>query len=443
MNARRTPGSIPSPGELDRHAEPDAAQVLATRQLDRLGELERRRVARVLADHRAEQQRRVGHVARERAGLVERRGERDHPVARDGAVGRLEADDPAQRGGLADRAAGVRADRPRREPGRDGGRAAAARSARDARAVPRVQDRPEGRVLVRRAHRELVLVGLAEQRRAGLAQALDRRRRVRRQVALEDARAGLARDALGAEQVLDRRAGPRRAGRRPARLGGAPRRPPGEGVELVVGGALAVGLEQLAAPSSPARRRSAACAAVVRSSSLIPRRGSGPRSRPRATAGACASATSRGSDGRGSSGRSTFSTSTTCDVGSTSSRSSSEIFSMWPRTFDSSHAIRSTSSSVEARRASAATWRTCARSSTAAGFYERGSGARATMPRVTSVVSPVFVGRRGDLRGLRGLVRPGPQGGTGRRDRQRRGGRWQDAAGRRGDRGGARRRAAA
>ncbi|MDQ3741113.1 MAG: hypothetical protein M3389_09245, partial [Actinomycetota bacterium] len=60
-----------------------------------------------MADHVTQQQRRVGHVAGERAGLVQRRGEGDHPVAAHGAVRRLEADDPAQGGGLADRAAGV------------------------------------------------------------------------------------------------------------------------------------------------------------------------------------------------------------------------------------------------------------------------------------------------------------------------------------------------
>ena len=68
--------------------------------------------------------------------------------------------------------------------------------------------------------------------------------------------------------------------------------------------------------------------------------GSGRGSRRRAASGACSSASSRGSDGRGSSSRSAFSTSTTCEVGATPSRSSSAIFSMWSRTADSSRAIR-------------------------------------------------------------------------------------------------------
>ena len=97
---------------------------------DRLGELQRGRIAGVLPDHLPEQQRRVADVARQRPSLVQRGGERDHPVARDRAVGRLQPDDPAQRRRLADRAAGVRAQRPRREAGRDRRGAAAGGAAR-------------------------------------------------------------------------------------------------------------------------------------------------------------------------------------------------------------------------------------------------------------------------------------------------------------------------
>ena len=54
---------------------------------------------------------------------------------------------------------------------------------------------------------------LPEQRRAGLRQLRDDRGGVRRPVALEDPRARLAGDALGAEQILD---GERHAGERPS-----------------------------------------------------------------------------------------------------------------------------------------------------------------------------------------------------------------------------------
>ena len=75
--------------------------------------------------------------AAERARLIERRRERDHAVARDAAVGRLDADDAAQRRRLADRAAGVGAERARAQRRRDRRRRAARRSARHARVRPR------------------------------------------------------------------------------------------------------------------------------------------------------------------------------------------------------------------------------------------------------------------------------------------------------------------
>ena len=152
----------------------------------------------------AQQQRRVGDRPGQRPALIERGGEGDHPEARDRAVGRLQPDDPAQRRGLADRAAGVGADRPwRQAPGDRRGRAAGG-AARNPPAVPRVAHRPVGGVLVRRPHRELVHVGLAEQPRAGVGEPANRGRRVRRPVALEDPRARGGLDALGAEEVLDR-----------------------------------------------------------------------------------------------------------------------------------------------------------------------------------------------------------------------------------------------
>ena len=215
-------------------------QVLARGQRDRpRGTRARSRRSGSRADHVREQQRRVGHVARQRARLVERGGEGDHAVARDGAVGRLEPDDAAQRRGLADRAAGVGAERPRREARGDRGGAAARGAARHALAIPGVERRAERRVLGRGAHRELVLVGLPEQRRAGVREARDHGRRVGRAVALEDARARLARDALGAEEVLD---GERHAAERRVAAPGA-------------GGRSATHVKQLSAPPRSCRAR--------------------------------------------------------------------------------------------------------------------------------------------------------------------------------------------
>ena len=155
---------------------------------DRAGD--RGGVERVVAGDDVEQQRGVGDGGGERADLVERARERDQPVARDQAVRGLHADDAAQRGGLADRPAGVGAQGERRVPG-GAPRPPTRHSNRRARAkVARVARRAERRVLRRRAHRELVEVGLGDRHRAGGEQALDDRRRVRRTPALEDARRG-------------------------------------------------------------------------------------------------------------------------------------------------------------------------------------------------------------------------------------------------------------
>ncbi len=144
-------------------------------------------------------------------------------VARDDAVGRLEADDAAERGRLADRAAGVGAERERREPRRDRRGRATARAARHARRVPRVARRTVGRVLGRRAHRELVHVELAERHEAGGLAATHDGRRVRRPVALEHAGARGGRHPARAQEILVAdRARPGGRSARPRRC--APRR---------------------------------------------------------------------------------------------------------------------------------------------------------------------------------------------------------------------------
>jgi hypothetical protein len=119
---------------------------------------------------------RVGHVARQRPGLVERGGERDHPVAR----ARRRRWASARRSRTAPRAGGssrrCRCRAPTARAGGDRGGAAAGGAAGDARRGPTGCAPGRTRVLVRGAHRELVLVGLAEQRRAGAPQTASRRR---------------------------------------------------------------------------------------------------------------------------------------------------------------------------------------------------------------------------------------------------------------------------
>ena len=64
------------------------------------------------------EQRGIGDGGRERSDLVERRGKGDEAVSRHPPVGRLHADHATQRRRLADRAAGVGAERERGEAGR-------------------------------------------------------------------------------------------------------------------------------------------------------------------------------------------------------------------------------------------------------------------------------------------------------------------------------------
>src|SRR5690606_2316163 len=96
------------------------------------------RVTGVVPTDELVEQRRVEHRARDRAGLVEARGEGDEPVARDPSVGRLDAHGAGDGGGLADRATGVGPDRERRLEGRDGRGRTAPGAAGDPLEVPRV-----------------------------------------------------------------------------------------------------------------------------------------------------------------------------------------------------------------------------------------------------------------------------------------------------------------
>ena len=162
--------------QLGDHADPHAAHVRLAgrghhrrhRRVDRGG------VHRVVPGHRLVQQGGVEHGPAERARRVQAGRERHHPVPGRAAVGRLGADDAADRGGLADRAAGVGADGQRRLVGGDRGGGPAGRAAGDLGQVPRVVAGAVGGVLGGGAHGELVHVGLAEDDRAGLLEPLRR-----------------------------------------------------------------------------------------------------------------------------------------------------------------------------------------------------------------------------------------------------------------------------
>ena len=160
------------PAQLGDHADPQAAHVGLARRGDdrRHRRVDRGGVARVMPGHRLVQQRGVEHRPAERSRRVQARSKGHHPVPGRAAVGGLGADDPADRRGLADRAAGVGADGQRRLVGGHRGRRPAGRAAGDPAQVPRVAAGPEGGVLGGGAHGELVHVGLADDDRAGLPQ---------------------------------------------------------------------------------------------------------------------------------------------------------------------------------------------------------------------------------------------------------------------------------
>ena len=181
-------GLEPLAGELAHDADPQALHVGTPGGLDERGHrgVDRRGVHRVVPGDHLVEQGGVEHGAGARAGLVERARQRHEAVARHPAVGRLGADRAGDGRGLADRAAGVGADRQRRLERRDDRRRPAARPAGDPLEVPRVVARAVGAVLGRRAHRELVHVGLAEDRHPGLAQPGHQGRVVRRHPALQD-----------------------------------------------------------------------------------------------------------------------------------------------------------------------------------------------------------------------------------------------------------------
>ena len=133
-------------------------------------------VAAGLGGQRAQQRGRVGDAAGHRAGVVERRAQRDAAVVGDAAVGRLDRGDARQRGRDAQRAGGVGAHRRRDHARRQGRGRAAARPAGRAVERPRVADLVGGP-----AGGELVRVAVARRGpcrgRAGAATPRCRRRR--------------------------------------------------------------------------------------------------------------------------------------------------------------------------------------------------------------------------------------------------------------------------
>ena len=168
------------------------------------GKLDGGRVPAVAARDDRVEERDVAHGLRDRADLVEARGEGDDAVARDGAVRRPQADVPAERRRLLDRAARVGAETPGSHSRRHGRSGPPAGSSGTSVGSHGFRDGPEGGVLGGGPHRELVRVRLAEQREPRCLAPRRNRRVEDRDVAGEDPRARRRLDALRRDHVLER-----------------------------------------------------------------------------------------------------------------------------------------------------------------------------------------------------------------------------------------------
>jgi hypothetical protein len=109
---------------------------------------------------------------RERAHVVQALDEREDALARQAAIGGLQAEDAAQAGGNADRAVGVRAQGQGNEPRRHGRRRTARRAPGDPARIVWIAHRAVVGVLGDEAVGELVHVQRAHQDRPGGRQAL-------------------------------------------------------------------------------------------------------------------------------------------------------------------------------------------------------------------------------------------------------------------------------
>ena len=314
-------GLDPLTGCFGHDADPKAGYTVleALRVVEPVA-VQARGVAGILPAERGQQRRGVAHAPRQRADRVERGRERDQPVSADQTVGGLQTDDAAQRRRLTDAPAGVGPEGPDGLPGGDRGGAAAAGTAGDARGVPRVVHGSERRVLVGRAHRELVAVRLADEDRTVTGQASPRRAVVRRHVVLQDARGTGRPDAVRREDVLERRRDPGDARQRGARravhiellrplvreLRGARQERSDAIVDRV--GAPQRRLQDLdgrdLATGELRRERRARQVAELRHDPISVIRGTFTRSPSRS--GALRSASSTGSEGSGTSSRTTF-----------------------------------------------------------------------------------------------------------------------------------------
>jgi len=193
-------------------------------------------IAAVIATDGLQEDGAIADILAHRPQLVEGRGVGNQTIAGDPPIGGFQTDDPAVRGGLADRAASIGAQGAETLIGRHRRRRSATGTAADPAEIPGIFRNPIGAGLGGRAHGELIHGELPEDHRPGGLQLLDRRRVVWRHKIFQHPRAAGGAQPLGADDVLEGQ-------RHPEQFAGFPGRPPpvgrgglGQGAFAVEGG---------------------------------------------------------------------------------------------------------------------------------------------------------------------------------------------------------------
>src|SRR5882724_9076933 len=145
----------------------------------------------------------IVNIGGEGTDTIERRREGNEAVAGDAAVAAHHGGNAAEGAGLADGAAGVRAERSDGEARGDDGRRTTAGAAGDAVERNGIFDRAVGGVFVGAAHGEFVAIGFAEEDGAGGFEAFDGGGVVGGEMIFENFGAASGADAAGGEDVFD------------------------------------------------------------------------------------------------------------------------------------------------------------------------------------------------------------------------------------------------
>src|SRR5215472_169013 len=316
-----------------------------------------------------EERRRVEDGTSNRPDLIECAGEGNHSIPREAPVGWLEPHCIGQRCRLADASSGIGSQGAEYLPSSDSCGGAAGRAPWRATQIPRIVGGKESGGFSRRAHRELVLIQLAEDRQAGAFEKLHCGGVVGRNESGEDFRSSGGLHPLGKEEVFHRdRNSIQRAQR--SRLSAV--------IRGLCRGECALRVDPKKGLDPRIYRFNAAQAGMGR----LDGRDFAPRQRPSqlkhgqvqhrrrhsmifgtaklvpTLSGALASALAGSIDGTTTSSRSTESSAIACEVGGTSLVSRALSCSMASRMADSWWRYRSSSSGLSDKRARAATCRT-------------------------------------------------------------------------------------